>query len=218
MTRMGGRQACVKMTGVRSGRQGGAMLAGALLQPQAEALRPPQEVRVQLFLAVTAAPLDPGSAMSPPLHADIPDFATVRRAIAALTPGDEACWGSMNASSMVEHLVRLNEIYLGRRPVAWWVALLARLIRGPVIRHILATSPFETKRGMTTLATLRVAGDSVDVSAFDAVRDRFLSTLDEIEAKQGRWAHPLFGSIDSALPQALVRYHAAHHLRQFGRL
>lgn len=156
--------------------------------------------------------------MSFEIHPDVPDFAAVRSAVRALAPTDAARWGSMDAPRMVEHCARFNEVYLGRIEEGWAVRILARLFGGFAIRRFLATSPFEMKKGMTTLPALRMAEEDFDAGRFEASRTRFLETLAEIEAISGAWAHPLYGRIDAEVGKALARHHAAHHLHQFGRL
>ena len=45
-----------------------------------------------------------------------------------------------------------------------------------------------------------------------------LATLDEVEAIQGAWDHPLYGRLDAEVAKAAARHHTAHHLHQFGAL
>jgi len=124
----------------------------------------------------------------------------------------------MDAPAMLEHCLRFNEVYLGRRRSAWLVRLLARVFAGPFLRKALRTSPRDMKRGIRTLPSLRIDPGSIDASAFEATRSRLLSTLDKIDAVQGEWNHPLYGRIDAAVGKAVARHHAAHHLHQFGLL
>jgi hypothetical protein len=156
--------------------------------------------------------------MTARFHPDIPDFATIRDAFESLEPTDAARWGTMDAPAMLEHVARFNEMYLGRVRVPGWTRVLARLFGGLFIRRLLATSPFETKRGMTTLPVLRVAAEGAGDARFEEARVRLLRTLDEIEAMSGEWDHPLYGGLAADMGKALVRHHAAHHLNQFGRV
>jgi len=151
------------------------------------------------------------------IHPEIPDVDTVRSAFAALEPTDQRRWGTMTPGQMAEHVARFNEVYLGRIKIGGLMGFLARLIGRPFARRFLASSPFETKRGMGTIPSLR-AEEPIDEAGFEAARTRALATFDEIEAKSGEWAHPLYGRIPAEVGQALARHHAAHHLHQFGRL
>lgn len=151
------------------------------------------------------------------LHPDIPDRASVRAAFEALQADDPRQWGTMSAAQMAEHIARFNEIYLGRIRVGGFMGFMAKLLGKPIIRRFLAGSPFEMKRGMGTLPAIRIDED-VDEAAFEAARARVLATFEEIEARSGEWDHPLYGRMPAEAAQALARHHAAHHLRQFGRI
>ncbi len=151
------------------------------------------------------------------IHPDTPDIAAVRGAFEALEATDQRRWGTMTAPQMAEHVARFNEIYLGRIEVGGIMGFLARLVGKPFIRRFLATSPYAMKRGMGTIPAIRME-EPVDEAAFEDARARVLSTFDEIEAKTGEWDHPLYGKIPAEVGRALARHHAAHHLRQFGRL
>jgi len=151
------------------------------------------------------------------IHPDTPDIAAVRGAFEALEAADERRWGTMTAPQMAEHIARFNEIYLGRIRVGGVTGFLARLVGKLFIRRFLAVSPYEMKRGMGTLPSIRIE-EPVDGAAFENARARVLSTCAEIEAKTGEWDHPLYGRIPAEVGRALARHHAAHHLRQFGRL
>jgi len=156
--------------------------------------------------------------MATTIHPEIPDPETVRAAFERLAPDARAGWGRMNAPAMLEHCLRFNEIYLGRRRPAWPIRLLARLLAGPFLERALRTSPREMKRGIRTLPSLRVDPEAADGSAFEDTRARLLSTFDEIDGIRGVWAHPLYGRIDAEVGKAVARHHAAHHLHQFGAL
>jgi len=151
------------------------------------------------------------------IHPDVPDMEAVRDAFAALEATDERRWGTMTAAQMAEHVARFNEIYLGRVRVGGVTGFLAKLFGKPFVRRFLAGSPYEMKRGMGTLPAIRIE-EPLDEVAFEAARARVLATFEEIEAKSGTWDHPLYGAIPAGVGQALARHHAAHHLRQFGRL
>lgn len=154
--------------------------------------------------------------MSVTIHPAIPDAAALRDALGDLSADTEPRWGTMNAPAMLEHCARFNELYLGRRRPSLPVRLIARLFSGFITRRFASQSPFETKRGATTMPDLKVEDAEMDRDDFEALRDRVLSTLDEIEAHTGTWHHPLYGRIDAALGTALARAHLTHHLHQFG--
>jgi hypothetical protein len=156
--------------------------------------------------------------MSTAIHPDIPDAATLREAVHRLTPETAPRWGRLSAPAMLEHCARFNELYLGRRRPSFLVRLVTRLFSGPITRRFASASPFEMKRGATTMPDLRVEEAPTDPDAFEPLRARLLSTLDEIEAHTGTWDHPLYGRIDAALGRALARAHLTHHLHQFGVL
>ncbi len=156
--------------------------------------------------------------MSLAIHPEIPKAEEVRAAFARLAPDTPARWGTMDAPAMLEHCLRFNEIYLGRRRPAWPIRILARLFAGPFLKRALATSPREMKRGIRTLPALKVDPGAIDASDVEATRTRLLSTFDEIDAVRGRWDHPLYGRIEAEVGKAMARHHAAHHLHQFGLL
>lgn len=156
--------------------------------------------------------------MTGTVHPEVPDFGAVRDAFGALEYTDAARWGKMDAPAMVEHVRRFNETYLGRVRVPAGTRFLARLLGGFFIRRYLKMSPFEMKRSMTTLPVLQVAPDLRSAAEFEATRRRLLRSFEEIEAISGEWDHPLYGKIPAETGKALARHHAAHHLRQFGRL
>jgi len=151
------------------------------------------------------------------IHPDVPEIDAVRSAFEALQADDPRQWGTMTAAQMAEHIARFNEIYLGRIKVGGIMGVLAKLIGKPFIRRFLAGSPFEMKRGMGTIPAIRIE-NAVDEAAFEDARARILSTFEEIEARSGEWDHPLYGKLPAEAAKALARHHAAHHLRQFGRL
>lgn len=156
--------------------------------------------------------------MSSVIHSDIPEADEVRAAFERLAPDTTARWGTMDAPAMLEHCLRFNEIYLGRRRPAWPIRILARLFAGPFLKRALATSPREMKRGIRTLPALKVDPGAIEASDFEDTRTRLLSTFDEIDAVDGRWNHPLYGRIEAERGKAMARHHAAHHLHQFGLL
>lgn len=151
------------------------------------------------------------------IHPDIPDISEVRSAFETLDAGDARQWGTMSAAQMAEHIARFNEIYLGRLKIGGFMGMMARMFGKFFVRRFLAANPYEMKRGMSTLPAIRIE-EPVDADAFEAARRRVLSTFEEIEAKSGEWDHPLYGTIPAEVGKALARSHAAHHLRQFGRL
>jgi hypothetical protein len=151
------------------------------------------------------------------IHPDIPDAAEVRRAFEALEATDERRWGKMTAAQMTEHIARFNEIYLGRLKLGGFMGLMARLFGKFFVKRFLGVSPYEMKRGIGTIPAIRIE-EPIDEEAFEAARTRILRTFEEIEARSGTWDHPLYGEIPAEVGRALARSHAAHHLRQFGRL
>lgn len=156
--------------------------------------------------------------MASNIHPDIPDHTTVRDAFERLSPEATPRWGTLDATGMLEHCARFNELYMGRRGAPLPVRVLARLFSGLAVRKFTGASPFEMQHGMKTLSAIRVDPSSADQDTFEATRARLLATLDDLDAIEGTWAHPLYGRIDAESGKAMARSHAAYHLHQFGLL
>ncbi len=149
-------------------------------------------------------------------HPEVPSYESVRAAVERLEPTTTPRWGKMNVLQMMAHCSRLNRLYLGEEPVAWWVKPITRLFKGFLLRRFLETSPFEFARGVRTLPSLQVEAGDVRDSEFDRERAGLIASLERAHTISGYWDHPLYGSIDAEVGRALVRTHTTHHLNQFG--
>lgn len=145
---------------------------------------------------------------------DTPSLATLEEIFTRLRVDQKARWGKMNATQMTRHCAQFIDLYLGRVPVAFPIRMIARAIGPFFLRRVLAKSPLETPRNLSTLPALRVDEDATLQHATE--RDRLLEGFREVSRLSGTISHPLYGATEAADIQNLVRHHTAHHANQFG--
>ena len=134
------------------------------------------------------------------------------RALFAQLPADRAPdWGQMDASRMLEHCRRFNDLCLGRVRVGRGVRILARLIGPMFIKRFVRNSALRSPRSLRTLDAIRV----VDPTEIEAARAALLNSIDEIAAVADGHRHPLYGSMRAVDVRNLARHHMAHHAHQF---
>jgi len=151
--------------------------------------------------------------------ADTPALEDLRAALGALTPDTRPAWGKLDALGMARHSARFVDLYAGRVPVGWGTRTLARLIGPLFLRRVVAKSPTETPRDLTTLPALREgAAPEVDPAEFEEARATLDAALAEAATWEGVMDHPLYGRTEAESARTLVRHHTAHHFHQFGLL
>jgi hypothetical protein len=146
---------------------------------------------------------------------DTPTLAGLRASFDRLEPTSKPRWGRMNAPQMLLHCRTFVDLCLGRVPVGLPVRLLARLIGPMFLRRMLAKSPRQAPKDLTTLKPLRTGDAQVDL---DGARRDLAARFDELEALPAEHRHPLYGRMRKQDVIALVRHHTAHHANQFGLL
>lgn len=148
--------------------------------------------------------------------ADTPSFDDLRRIFGELEPGGDPRWGTMNRVQMVKHCRGAIELYLGRVRSNFLIRGLMRMLAGTIYKKVLAKSPLDTPKDMGTLPEIRAKqGEDLD---FSIEVDQLLVGLQEVEALEGTFAHPMFGQVHAEDIQSLARHHTAHHANQFGLL
>lgn len=151
--------------------------------------------------------------------ADTPTIEDLRAALGALQPGTRPAWGRLDATGMARHCARFVDLYAGRVPVGWPTRTLARAIGPLFLRRVVAKSPTETPRNLSTLPALKEgAGPQIDPAAFEEARAALGAALSEAATWEGVMDHPLYGKTEAESARTLVRHHTAHHLHQFGLL
>ena len=87
--------------------------------------------------------------------ADTPTLAQLRTAFERLESTAGPRWGKMGAAAMTRHVRVFVELCLGRVAVGWPVRVLARVLGPVLLRRMIAKTPFEAPKNLTTLKPLR---------------------------------------------------------------
>lgn len=152
----------------------------------------------------------------PPVTSDTPSLDALRAAVGRLHGASERRFGTMSPAQMLRHCSGFIELYLGRVPVSAPIRWIARAVGPLFLKRVVAKSPLDTPKGLTTLPALRsTPGEEPDL---EAERARFLALLDEVDALEGPQPHVLYGTTEARTLVDLVRHHTAHHFHQFGLL
>jgi hypothetical protein len=147
---------------------------------------------------------------------DTPSMLHLLAAFERLDADSTRRWGTMSPAQMARHCRLFCELCLGQVPVTAPIRWLARLLGPWFLRRMLAKSPTEAPKNLTTLSPLRA--DPTTELELDEEKVHLVAALDAIAALAGDHRHPLYGSMRAIDVQSLVRHHTAHHCNQFGLL
>ncbi len=134
--------------------------------------------------------------------------------ISKLTSDQKPIWGTMTSTQMLEHCLRVTQIYLGNfQPTPPNFIL---KIVGYFFKKIYTKDNRAFGKGSPTDKKLLEYTITSFQEAQDTLRIQLEFFFERIEAKQLQLQHPFFGNLTIQECAILNYKHLDHHLRQFG--
>lgn len=132
--------------------------------------------------------------------------------IETLAPADQAQWGKMNVSQMIEHCTRLEKIMSGKIKVK---RVFLGYIFGKVALRSMIGNDKPMRTGIPTLPELVVRETAADI---EPQKQKWIDLLEELAHNSSKYfMHPFCGRMTREQTGKLEYKHIDHHLRQFGR-
>jgi hypothetical protein len=142
------------------------------------------------------------------------DLKQLQQRLLAVTAGDRALWGVMNAGEMICHVRGAFLTAMGEIPCDPVEVPMPRA----ALKALALWSPVPWRQNFETVPTLKRGTPAMQVGLFRDNRQEALAAMERFcRADQSRVDHAFFGTMRLRDWMRWGYLHTDHHLRQFGR-
>lgn len=130
--------------------------------------------------------------------------------IGSLNGNNTAQWGKMNLSQMMMHMIKFDEMVLGRK--MYKQAFMGKLFGKIALKDFMKEGP--VKKNLPTVPEFKITETADDIIP---LRKQWQALVAEYaQFSNHALIHPFFGKMSTDQIGKLAYKHADHHLQQFG--
>ncbi len=141
-------------------------------------------------------------------------YQTILKRIQSLAEHDQAKWGSMSVSQMLEHCSIQLKVALEKIPLYQYEgSFILRTSIGRWLGLYAARWP----KGIATPNAMNVVKNNLSIENYTASKSQLITLLLDTQNKNHFGPHPFFGELNKKDWGRLIWKHLDHHLKQFGK-